>query len=87
MLWFLSLAAKLGFVVNRYEDVAEGRVEENQDGKLFMSVVVLRPTVHFGGDRVSTWAEIAQIHKRAHEECFIANSVKTEVRCEPQPTS
>jgi organic hydroperoxide reductase OsmC/OhrA len=82
MLWFLSTAAKRKFRVDRYFDAAIGVMERNTEGKMVMSVVTLRPEVHFSGERVPTHTEIDQMHHEAHEECFIANSVKTEVRCE-----
>ncbi len=83
MLWFLSLAAHAGWTIENYRDEAAGTVGKNADGKLAMLVVTLRPRVDFAGDRQPTAAEIEALHHRAHEECFLANSVKTEVRCEP----
>lgn len=83
MLWFLSIAAQQGFVVDRYRDAAVGTMTRNEAGKLWISTVTLRPDVAFGGARQPTHAESLQMHHRAHEDCFIANSVKTEVRCEP----
>jgi organic hydroperoxide reductase OsmC/OhrA len=83
MLWFLSIAAKHGFVLDRYHDTAEGVMEQDFRGKLMMSVVKLRPEVTFSGDNQPTTNELAQFHHEAHGECFIAKSVKTEVRCEP----
>jgi organic hydroperoxide reductase OsmC/OhrA len=84
MLWFLSLAAKRGFVVDRYHDKAEGILEKNAAGRLMMSVVTLRPQVAFSGDSQPSAEELQRLHHLAHEECFIANSVKSEVRCEPR---
>lgn len=84
MLWFLSIAARRGFVVDSYHDRAEGRMETGPRGKLMMSVVTLRPAVRYGGDRRPTAEEEAGLHHRAHDECFIANSVLTQVRCEPR---
>ena len=83
MLWFLSLAAAKGHVIDRYRDAAVGVMTENAAGKLWLSTVTLRPEVHFGGTRPASPAELQQLHRSAHEECFIANSVKSEVRCEP----
>lgn len=83
MLWFLSLAAERGFVVDRYRDRAEGTMAKNAAGKLMMARVTLRPDVRFAGARRPDAAEVAALHRLAHEECFIANSVKTEVYCEP----
>ena len=83
MLWFLSLAATQKWVVDRYRDEAVGTLAKNEIGKLAMTVVILRPEVAFGGERQPSAAEIEALHHRAHAECFLANSVKTEVRCEP----
>jgi organic hydroperoxide reductase OsmC/OhrA len=83
MLWFLSIAVERKFRVDRYFDAASGIMEKNANGKLFVSVVTLRPEVQFSGEHLPTRAEIDAIHHAAHEECFIANSVKTQVLCEP----
>ncbi len=83
MLWFLSIAAKRKFCVDSYHDAAEGVMENNADGKMVMSIVTLKPEVSFSGAQLPTRAQIDQLHHRAHEECFIANSVKSEVRIEP----
>ena len=85
MLWFLSLAAAQGYVVDDYRDAALGTMTRNAAGKQWISTVTLRPAVRFGGTRLPDHEALAQLHHRAHDECFIANSVKTEVRCEPQP--
>ena len=83
MLWFLSIAAKRKFRIDRYRDAAEGVLQQNADGKMFIATVTLRPEVHFSGQRVPTRIEIDDMHHAAHEECFIANSVRSDVRCEP----
>jgi organic hydroperoxide reductase OsmC/OhrA len=83
MLWFLSIAAKRGFCVDSYIDNAEGVMARNASGKFAMTLVTLRPRVVFTGSRMPTGTEIEAMHHKAHAECFIANSVKTEVRCEP----
>lgn len=82
LLWFLSLAAAQGLVVERYEDQAEGLMTKNESGKYAMTKVTLRPRVTFLG-RQPTPEEFLALHDRAHEECFIAASVKTAVTCEP----
>ena len=84
MLWFLSIAARQGFVVDHYHDSAEGILAPAADGKLVMTVVTLRPAVSFSGDRRPTPAELDRLHHQAHDECYIANSVKSEVRCVPR---
>ena len=83
MLWFLSLAAKRGFVVESYRDEAAGVLEKDGGGKLAVTRVTLRPDVRFGGDRRPTRGELLALHDAAHEECFLARSVRTDVRCEP----
>ena len=83
MLWLLSIAAARRFRVDSYSDHAEGVMAKNARGKLFISVVTLRPEVMFSGERRPTQDEFIAMHHEAHEECFIANSVLTEVRCEP----
>jgi organic hydroperoxide reductase OsmC/OhrA len=82
MLWFLSLAAKEKFRVDRYEDEAEGVMEKNAEGKLAMTRVTLRPRVAFSGEKVPSARELERLHHEAHEECFIASSVKADVRIE-----
>lgn len=84
MLWFLSIAARCGFVVDRYHNLAEGVMDKNAKGKLMMAHVTLRPAVTFSGAKHPTPDELEQLHHQAHDECFIANSVQTEVRCEPR---
>lgn len=83
MLWFLSIAAKCGFRVDRYFDAAAGVMKRNTEGKLAMTVVTLKPEVQFSGERLPTREELDRMHHEAHEECFIASSVKTEVLCQP----
>ncbi|HWI83932.1 OsmC family protein [Ramlibacter sp.] len=83
MLWFLALAARQGYTVDRYSDEAQGVLARNAAGKMAMTQVTLRPQAAFSGDRRPTPEQLRQLHHRAHEECFIANSVTTEVRCEP----
>lgn len=83
MLWFLSVAAKRKFCVDRYFDAASGVMDKNADGKLVVSVVTLRPDVQFSGDHLPTRVDIDAMHHAAHADCFIANSVKTQVLIEP----
>ncbi len=83
MLWFLSIAARRGFVVESYRDEAVGVMAKDADGKLWMTRVTLRPASEFGGDRQPSADEWIAMHHEAHEQCFIARSVKTDVRCEP----
>jgi organic hydroperoxide reductase OsmC/OhrA len=83
MLWFLSIAAKRKFLLESYRDEAVGVMAKDLSGKMAMTRVTLRPEAHFVGDRRPTGDEVVAMHSEAHEQCFIARSVKTEVRCEP----
>ena len=83
MLWFLSIAAGRGLVVENYQDNAEGKMGKNEEGRVAMTKVTLRPDVRFGGERIPSNDEIDEIHHEAHEKCFIANSVRTTVTTEP----
>ncbi len=83
LLWFLDLARQAGWVVDDYQDAASGLMARNADGRLAMTVVTLRPRVGFTGATQPDASEIHRLHEAAHSACFIANSVKSEVRCEP----
>ena len=85
MLWFLSLAARQGFVVESYLDQASGVMEKNGEGKLAFSRITLRPEVQFSGEKTPSPAEMTALHHGAHDECYIANSLKTEVVVETSP--
>lgn len=85
MLWFLSLAAAAGHRVERYEDEAVGTMARNAEGRIAMTRVVLRPRVLFvSGTGGADAQALAALHHEAHLKCFIANSVKSEVVCEPR---
>jgi organic hydroperoxide reductase OsmC/OhrA len=83
MLTFLYVAQKAGFVVDSYDDQAIGFMTKNERGKLFVSKVALRPRIAFSGTKHPSDAELADLHHHAHEDCYIANSVLTEVVIEP----
>ena len=83
LLWFLDLAARAGWVVDDYHDAATGVLARNAQRQLVMTEVTLRPRVRFAGQRQPDAAEITRLHVAAHDACFIANSVKTDVRCAP----
>jgi organic hydroperoxide reductase OsmC/OhrA len=83
MLWFLDVAARAGFLVESYVDQAEGTLAVGAAGKQVMTRVVLRPKIVFSAARLPTPQELEALHHKAHEECFIANSVKTEIVIEP----
>ncbi len=79
MLFFLSLAAKRGFIIDEYTDAAIGVLGKSDEGKMAMTRVVLRPNVTWSGDRIPSQQQIEKMHHRAHDLCFIANSVKSEI--------
>ena len=81
MLFFLDFARRAGFVADSYVDEAEGVMEKGADGRMWMSRVTLRPRAEWSGEAPDA-AALADLHHKAHDACFIANSVKTEVRVE-----
>lgn len=83
MLWFLDFAARAGWVVNSYRDEAVGTLARNADGQQAMTRVALRLAVQFAPEKGPSTDELHPLHHRAHAACYIANSVKTEVVCEP----
>jgi len=83
MLWFLDIASRAGYAVQSYEDAAAGHMGCNAAGKLVVDVVTLRPRARFAGARMPDAATLAALHHEAHAECFLANSVRCEIRCEP----
>ena len=80
MLSFLFVVGRKGFVVDEYRDEATGKMTKNEAGKNWISEVTLHPKILFSGVKTPDQQEIAAMHHEAHEECFIANSVKTSVR-------
>ncbi len=83
MLFFLFHAARGGFVVERYEDEAVGQMGKNPSGVIAMLEVQLRPRIEWSGNAPSA-EQIDKLHHQSHKDCFIANSVTTEVVIEPR---
>ena len=81
MLFFVDFARRAGFVLDSYVDEAEGVMDKNAAGKMAMTLVTLRPRLSWSGEPPSA-EQIAELHHRAHEACFIANSVTTKVTIE-----
>jgi len=79
MLTFLYVAAKQGYVVDAYADEAVGAMTKNERGKMWVSKVTLAPAITFAGEKRPTPEQFDELHHLAHEECFIANSVKSEI--------
>jgi organic hydroperoxide reductase OsmC/OhrA len=86
MLTFLHLASKAGFEVARYEDAAVGRMTKNAARVPWVSHVTLTPVIEWGARR-PTAVEEHTLHEEAHDQCFIANSVKTEITVQPPQIS
>jgi organic hydroperoxide reductase OsmC/OhrA len=83
MLWFLSIAAGRGFLVDSYLDNATGETSADAQGRQSISRVVLRPHAIFSGAKTPSVRDIDAMHEKAHDECFIARSVRSVVDCEP----
>jgi organic hydroperoxide reductase OsmC/OhrA len=83
MLTFLFLASRQGFQVDSYRDHAVGELTKNERGVPWVSLVTLRPEVVFSGERLPAPDDEQRLHHLAHEHCYIANSVKTEIRVVP----
>ena len=79
MLWFLSLAAQAGFVVDHYSDNANGALAPDAQGRMAITTVTLNPDVAFSGALVPDDAAVAALHHRAHEACYLASSVRSEI--------
>jgi organic hydroperoxide reductase OsmC/OhrA len=82
MLTFLWLAAKAGYVIERYRDEAVGTMTKNERGVPWVSLITLRPEISYGENKCPDAATEAELHHQAHEQCFIANSINTEVEIE-----
>ena len=82
MLWFLSLAAEQGYVIDSYTDAAEGHMARFADGRQGITEIVLRPQVVVSGPNEPDDAAIDALHHAAHGHCFIANSIRSEVHVE-----
>ena len=80
LLSFLPLAALAGFEVLRYEDEAVGRMAKNERGQLWVSEVDLAPRITWAEGKAPSADQLAELHHRAHDDCYIANSVRTEIR-------
>ena len=79
MLWFLHVACDASFVVDTYDDQAVGVMTPNERGVPWISRITLRPCITWSGDKLPSPADVEHLHHLAHEQCFIAASIKTEV--------
>lgn len=79
MLTFLHLASRQGFQVDSYHDEAAGVMTKNEKGVPWISAVTLQPKIVYGGNKLPAPEDEERLHHLAHEQCFIANSIKTQV--------
>ncbi len=79
MLFFLWLAAKQGFTVDQYTDLAIGVMEKDERGKISITRITLRPKIIFSGSKQPDTKELASLHHHSHEDCYIANSLRAEI--------
>ncbi len=79
MLFFLDFASRAGFVLDSYEDAAEGVLGKDDRGRMAVTSVTLNPALAWSGDKQPTQADIADLHHKSHEACFIANSFRGDV--------
>lgn len=82
MLFFLSLAAKQGFVVDGYRDEAVGHTGRIDSGQTAVTEVTLRPVIRFAPGKAPDAAAFDRLHEESHKRCFIANSVTSELKVE-----
>ena len=84
MLTYLFLAQRQGFQVDRYDDEAVGVMTKNERGVPWVSAVTLSPTIAYSGEKRPSPADEERLHHQAHDQCFIANSIKTDVTVKPR---
>lgn len=80
MLTFLAVASMKGFVIDSYDDEAVGHMDKNENGRTAITRVDLNPKAAFTGDKQPSRQDLDEMHEKAHKECFIANSVTTEIK-------
>lgn len=80
MLWFLALAAKRGFTVQSYTDSAVGFLGKDDRSRISITKIELHPVIRFSGEAAPTREQLQELHHLAHEKCFIANSLRTDIQ-------
>jgi len=80
MLTYLHVARLAGFQIESYADEAVGEMAKNERGVAWVAVVTLNPTIVYGGDKRPTHEQEAELHHKAHDGCFVSQSVKTDVK-------
>lgn len=79
MLTFLTVASKSGYTVDSYVDHAVATLDKNEEGRLAVTIIDLKPVIEFSGEKKPTDEQIKSMHEKAHRNCFIANSIKSKV--------
>ena len=79
MLTFLAIASMSGFVVDSYDDEPVGHLDKGEDGKPWLARIEMHPQITFSGEKQPSAEDIEKLHQKAHHECFLAKSVKTEI--------
>lgn len=79
MLTFLAVASKSGYIVDTYNDQAVATLDKNEEGKLAITVIDLKPIVEFSGEKTPSDDQLKSLHEKAHRNCFIANSIRSKV--------
>jgi organic hydroperoxide reductase OsmC/OhrA len=79
MLTFLAVASKMGYVVDSYADSAEALLNKNEEGRLAVTEIKLKPVIVFSGTKIPDADQLKSLHEKAHRNCFIANSIKSKV--------
>jgi organic hydroperoxide reductase OsmC/OhrA len=80
MLFFLSIAASSNYIIETYEDNAEGVMSKNENGQMVMADIILKPKIIFSGPNIPSAEQINSLHDAAHKKCYLANSVKTKIK-------
>ncbi len=83
MLTFLAIASRKRITVDSYQDEAIAILDKNENGKLSVTKVILKPKIVFSGNTIPNQDQIMQMHHQSHHECFIANSVLTHIEIDP----
>lgn len=83
MLFFLSIAASRKYIIESYEDNAEGLMGKIENGEMAMTLVTLKPKIIFSGNSIPSFEQVNDLHELAHKKCYIANSVRSEIKIIP----
>lgn len=79
MLTFLAIASKSGYIVDTYNDQAIATLDKNEEGRLAVTIIDLKPVIEFSGEKIPDDDQLKSLHEKAHRNCFIANSIKSKV--------